>query len=153
MRPAALACALCAGLLLTAAVHADTVYRWVDKDGHVHYSQTPPANSKAAAKAVEVVPPPPDPTTVARMQDMQQAVHDKKEAHQALANRAQQEADKKAKQEKACAAARARAERYAQVNRAVKRDKDGNLVYSSGEDLVKLQQQAEKEATKLCGAK
>lgn len=28
--------------LTLAAVQADTVYRWMDKHGQVHYSQTPP---------------------------------------------------------------------------------------------------------------
>jgi hypothetical protein len=41
-------------LLLPLAAAAD-MYKWVDKDGSVHYSQTPPA---AAAERISVTPPP-----------------------------------------------------------------------------------------------
>ena len=152
MMRTALSLSLCAGLLLLVNVHADTVYRWVDAQGHVHYSQTPPANSKAGAKAVDITPPPPDQTSLAQTQDMEQAVTDKQQAQQALAAKAKQEADKKAQQQKACDAARQRVQRYDEVNRVAHKDKDGKVVYSSGDDLVKLRQQAQEQADKICAA-
>jgi hypothetical protein len=40
---------ICLGTLLTLAIaslaQAATMYKWVDKDGHTHYSQQPPADS------------------------------------------------------------------------------------------------------------
>lgn len=151
MMRAALLLSVCAALMLLVSVQADTVYRWVDAQGHVHYSQTPPANSKAGAKAVDITPPPPDQTSLAQTQDMEQAVSDKQQAQQALAGKAKQEADKKAQQQKACDAARQRVQRYDEVHRVARKDKDGNVVYSSGDDLVKLRQQAQEQADKLCG--
>jgi hypothetical protein len=38
------------------------------------------------------------------------------------------------------------------VNRVETRDKDGKVVYSSGDDLVKLRQQAQEQADKICAA-
>lgn len=138
-------------ILLCSAVQADTVYRWVDAQGHVHYSQTPPPNSKTNAKAVDITPAPSDQTSLDRTQDMEQAVNDRQQARQALAEKAKQEADKKAQQQKACEAARERVQRYDQVNRVARKDKDGNVVYASGDDLVKLRQQAQEQADKICG--
>lgn len=150
MKRTVLLLAACAGLLLFASAQADTVYRWVDAQGNVHYSQTPPPNTHAKAKAVDITPPPPDQTSVARTQDMEQAVNDRQQAQQALAEKAQQDADKKAQQQKACEAARQRVQRYDEVNRVAHKDKNGNVVYSSGDDLVKLRQQAQEQADKIC---
>lgn len=144
-----------AACLLGSAAHvalADTVYRWVDAQGNVHYSQTPPASTHEKAKAVDIQPPPPDQTSLNRTEDMEQAVHDRQEAQQALADKAAKDAAKKAQQQKACDAARARVQRYNQVNRVITKGKNGDLQYSSGDDLVKLRQQAEQQANKLCNA-
>lgn len=50
LTPMALGAALL-GLCLSQPAHTQATYRWVDKEGHVHYSQQPPARD--AAKAVE----------------------------------------------------------------------------------------------------
>jgi hypothetical protein len=43
-------------VLLAATVVAAQVYKWVDKDGKVQYSDTPPPDAKAEAKKVDVKP-------------------------------------------------------------------------------------------------
>lgn len=129
---------------------ADTVYRWVDAQGHVHYSQTPPQNINTKAKAVDIQPPPPDQTSLDQTKDMEQAVHSQREAQQALAGAAAKKAEAKAQQQKACEAARSRVKHYNEARRVIQRDKNGKEVYSSGDDLVKLRQQAEEQANKLC---
>ena len=43
-------------LLLAAAAAAQQVYRWVDEDGVVHYSDQPPPNDGAQAIDIEVPP-------------------------------------------------------------------------------------------------
>lgn len=42
---------------LTLPVFAGNVYKWTDASGQVHYSQTPPADNAAAAKAVRDLQP------------------------------------------------------------------------------------------------
>jgi macrodomain Ter protein organizer (MatP/YcbG family) len=101
---------------------------------------------------VNIQPPSPDQTSLNRTEDMEQAVHDRQEARQALADKASEDAAKKAQQQKACEAARARVQRYNEVNRVITKGKSGDLQYSSGDDLVKLRQQAEEQANKLCNA-
>lgn len=44
-------------LLTTGTSVADTIYKSVDKDGHVTYSTTPPANSENS-NSVDIAPPP-----------------------------------------------------------------------------------------------
>ena len=44
-------------LLISTTVAADTIYKSIDKDGHVTYSTTPPQNSEKS-KSVDIVPPP-----------------------------------------------------------------------------------------------
>ena len=47
--------ALCAGLLLAGGVMARDVYRWVDAQGMVHYTDQPPTGSAASRVPVSVV--------------------------------------------------------------------------------------------------
>ena len=131
--------------------YAGPIYRWVDAQGHVHYSQTPPKNSKVHAKTVDIAPPPPDQTTLARTKNMEQAVQDRQQAQQAQAKKTQQAAKKRAAQEKACQAARTRLQRFSVARIVASRDKQGKIVYSSGDDLVKLRKQQQAKVDKLCG--
>ena len=66
-RLAAIASLLATALLLTATpAHAgNQVYRWVDKNGHVHYGDRPPAN--AAPAKVRTIPVPVEPSAIARL--------------------------------------------------------------------------------------
>lgn len=58
--------------LCASAVMADDLYKWVDADGQVHYSQTPPPTTAVKANAVAVTPKPADPAAVQHSQDLQQ---------------------------------------------------------------------------------
>ena len=55
--------------VITAAASADQLYKWVDEQGKVHYSQTPPPGAGSKAKAVEVHVSPADPAKVQAAQD------------------------------------------------------------------------------------
>ena len=58
---------LLAALLLAASAHAgDKVYRWVDKNGRVHYGDHPPANNGTPAK-VRTIAVPVEPSAIARL--------------------------------------------------------------------------------------
>ena len=63
----AFATLLAASLLLAATPsHAgDKVYRWVDKNGRVHYGDRPPANT--APTKVRTIPVPVEPSAIARL--------------------------------------------------------------------------------------
>ena len=47
------------GLLLLVPAHAG-VYKWVDQQGNVHYTQHPPADASIKARQINKPPPPPE---------------------------------------------------------------------------------------------
>jgi hypothetical protein len=51
--------AACLGLLLACTVHADEIYKWVDKDGKTHYSSRPEDASGAPTRTMRAAAPPP----------------------------------------------------------------------------------------------
>ena len=53
LRTAAFALAI-AGIALSRAADAQTVYKWVDEKGRTHYSESPPPEQKGKAKAVKI---------------------------------------------------------------------------------------------------
>jgi hypothetical protein len=69
------------------AAFADQVYRWVDADGHVHYSQSPPPGATTNAKKVDVTTKPADSAAVQYSQDLQQQQFDASQRAQADAAR------------------------------------------------------------------
>ncbi|MGB9429160.1 MAG: DUF4124 domain-containing protein [Gammaproteobacteria bacterium] len=84
------------------AAFADQVYRWVDKDGHVHYSQTPPASTAVHASSTNVSAPPPDPTGIQNAQNLVQQMQVQNQQAQATQQQAQQEAQRQAERQQAC---------------------------------------------------
>ena len=55
----------CLALAFTASHAGGQVYRWVDKQGRVHYGDRPPAN--AAPAKVRAIPVPVEPSAMARL--------------------------------------------------------------------------------------
>lgn len=47
----------CLTAVIASVAHADKVYRWVDSEGKVHYSSTPPAGTSVRAQKVNVTAP------------------------------------------------------------------------------------------------
>jgi uncharacterized protein with WD repeat len=147
----------CFGLLVAVAifsivitVQADQVYRWVDAQGNVHYSQTPPPNAVTKAKLVDVEPPPPDITGQQQQQKLVQAVQAADAKQQKAAEAAQKQAQKKAQKQQACDQARQRLQQYMETHRVITNANSANPTYYTGEDLVKFRQQAQQQVDKLC---
>jgi hypothetical protein len=144
-----LACAsLLAALCLTAA--ADQVYRWVDKDGHVHYSQTPPAGTGVQAQSVNMSAPPPDPVTVQNQQNLAQQLKDKDKQAQAAAEKQQQDAQKKDQQKKNCDDLRERLAVLTQSGRTATVDAQGQVNYLSDEDRQKQEKALQDQIATDC---
>ncbi len=139
---------LAALTLMTA--RADQVYRWVDAQGNVHYSQTPPPDAVTKAKLVDVKPPPPDPSAVEQQRKLVESVNAADAAQQKAADAAQQQAQEKARKQQACEAARKRLQGYMEAHRVITNGNSAKPTYYSGDDLVKFRQQAQEQVTKLC---
>lgn len=74
-------------LALAAPVAAQQLYKWVDKDGKTHYSDTPPPNqdsksigSAAGVSAAAAPAPAPAKTAVARDKELEKGRQDSREA-------------------------------------------------------------------------
>jgi hypothetical protein len=131
-------------------VHADEVYRWVDAQGNVHYSQTPPPNAGTKAKLVDVAPPPPDITGEQQQQKLVKSVQAADAEQQKAAEAAQKLAQEKAQKQQACEDARKRLQGYMEAHRVITNANSANPTYYTGEDLVRFRQQAQQQVDKLC---
>ena len=146
---AAAAAALFLLATLICPVQADQIYRSVDAQGHVTYSDRP--NSSGAQKT-DVVVQQADPAEAARLAKERQllkAEDDQRKKQEATDSRAkaQQDQDKHAK----CQAAR---DHYASVRdarRLAKTDSDGNLVYYSDAEADAQREVARQVMNTACG--
>jgi|HubBroStandDraft_5_1064220.scaffolds.fasta_scaffold185285_3 hypothetical protein len=147
-------------LLISAAVllatsgmvaSADQVYRWMDKDGHVHYSQTPPAGTNVNAQTVNITPPAPDPTTLQNEQNLAKQLQDQNKQSQDSQQKAQADAQQKAQQQQECDALRQRLQVLQQSGRVATVDAQGNKTYISDDTRAKQEQDMQDMIAKQCG--
>ncbi len=144
---------LSVAMLAGMAVHADQVYRWVDAQGNVHYSQTPPPGAASKAKLVDVVPQPVDAANAKQQQQLVKSMHAAKQEQQQAAEAAKKQAEQEAQKRQACEQARKRLQEYMQAHKVITNANSDNPKYYTGEDLVKFRQQAQAQVDKLCGGK
>ncbi len=140
---------LCA--CMTAAA-ADQVYRWVDKDGHVHYSQTPPASTVVHAESEDVSAPPPDPTAVQNAQNLVQQMQVQNQQAQAAQQQAQAEAQRQAQQQQRCNQLKAQLQILEQVGIVATVDAQGNRTYLSDAQHAQQEQQLQQQINKECNS-
>ena len=140
------------GVLICPALTAQEVYKSVDPQGHVVYSDR--GTSKTAPKTPVHVNQP-DPAEAARLAKEQQLLEAadlqrQKERATAEHERAVEQRDRQQKQ-KACDNARNNYYRLNETNRLFKRDADGNRVYYSDTEADALREQAKRAMTAACG--
>jgi Domain of unknown function (DUF4124) len=146
--------ALLGALLALACAHhplcAQEIYKSVDADGHVVFSDR--ASSKGAPKTAVHVDAP-DPAEVARLakeQDMLKAEELQRTKQQTV------EANTKRREDRAkqatCENARNYYFRLKDSNRVYQRDPDGNRVYYSDSEADALRERARRAMTAACGS-
>jgi hypothetical protein len=151
-----IAAAAVAGLLLAAlagqaAAEEAEVYRWVDSNGVVHYSDVPIEGAVATGIRSERT----DPRQL-REQQLRQWEQDQKQSEQdaiqtaenqaAAARRAEAEADKADR----CVAARERAASYATAHRLFEPLPNGERRYLTAEETTAARTAAEAEVAEWC---
>jgi len=129
---------------------AQEIYKSVDAEGHVVYSDR--ASTKNASKSTLHVDEP-DPAEAARLAKQQKLLET------AAAQRVKQDAaDAKSKaaederRQKACEKARNNYLRLKDSGRLFHRDADGNRVYYSDEEIDAMREQARRAMTAACGS-
>jgi hypothetical protein len=140
---------LLAALLLAAPASAQ-VYKWVDKDGKVHYSDKAPKN--ANAKDMGIASKPTDAAAVdADLEALKargQAVDEDMAARQKVA---QDDAAAKAERERQCLNAKADLNVLERVNRVVTVGADGKETYATDAQAEARRAQARQKVADLCG--
>jgi len=144
-----IACAALVVALFVTESTAAQVYRWVDKDGKVHYSDKKPPDTKADELAISSKPSDPlaAEKVMAELTAANAGIDEAGKAHQ------QQQAElAKAKElrEKRCASARAELQTLASVNRAYTVDAQGERVYDNDAQLEGRRAQARAQVAQLC---
>ena len=146
------AATLVAGSLLAFATagYTDQVYKYVDAQGHVTYSDRP---NTAGAQKTDVAVQQADPNEAARLAKERQllkAEDDQRQKQQASDSRAkaQQQHDKETR----CRIARDNYNNLKDVGRIYKLDADGNRVYLSDSEAEAKRETARQVMTTACGA-
>jgi hypothetical protein len=136
--------------LLAAAAGAADVYRWVDAEGKVHFSDSPPPG--VAAEKLGIKSAPTDPTAVDLAESERQVRENHEEADAIVAANAGKEAAAKAEQKaKDCEGAKARYEAVQHSRKFATKDKDGKDSWMSGDDADKMKQKLKDDVTAKCG--
>ncbi|HSC46505.1 MAG TPA: DUF4124 domain-containing protein [Gammaproteobacteria bacterium] len=147
-----LACGVLLAALAGAALAAQ-VYRWVDKDGHVHYSEMPPPTTgAAAAAATSLYVAPADPTGLKNEQSLEKQQAGQQKAAAEAQQQAAADAAKKAQQQKQCSDMRDQLAAMQNSRKISLTDQNGQTQYYSGDDLLKQQQLLQDRISKDCGA-
>lgn len=136
--------------LTTSLAAADQVYKWVDPQGNVHFSQTPPAGTKVQAKPMTVYVPPPDPQSLQNSQQVVQAQTDKDKAAADAAAKNKPDAAAQAQKKAHCDDLRQRLVVLQQSGRAATTDAKGNLTYLDDDARAKQEAAIQDEINKDC---
>lgn len=144
----ALACSL--ALVSTLAV-ADHLYKWVDKDGHVHFSQTPPTSTDVQAQPVDVNAPPPDPTGLRNSQELQKQLQEKDQKAKDEAEKNKPDLHEEALKKQHCDDLKSRLSTLQNSGRAATVDAQGNMNYLDDDARAKQEQEIESEIKSDCG--
>ena len=133
-----------------APLAAQEVYKTVDADGHVVYSDR--GATKGAPKTSVHVDQP-DPAEVARLAHEQELLKaDDLARSRQEATEDKTRATQQKKKQAACESARTRYYQMKDAARLFKRDADGSRVYMSDEDADAMRQQARQAMSAACGA-
>lgn len=138
------------GLLLSVSALAG-VYRWVDAQGNVHYSDKP----QGEAQQLSIQSRPTDPARVATQREtsLQQAAEHRESRQKQGEEAKEQQAkaqDESKEREVNCTKARERLERYETAHRLYKPLPDGERQYLSDEEIDKARVDASGERDKWC---
>ena len=94
----------CAAVLTLATSASAEIYKWVDKDGKVQYSDTPPPAAQTKQLNINTGPAAPQQTYVEKAKESQKRVADQKDASAKEEDTAKQAAQKEAECKQATAA-------------------------------------------------
>jgi hypothetical protein len=130
---------------------AQKIYKWVDKDGTVHYGSQPPGHNAQEVR-IHQMPAAPAPEPAQKSGDkpppsFMESYEKEQKDKAAAAAKAEQE---KALRDKNCAIARKRLATLKIGGRIVEADANGERKFLSDEEIQSRQQEAQKDVDKWC---
>jgi len=135
-------------LLLTAPPATAEIYRWVDAQGRVHYSDKP---HEGADEVVIKPAAPTDPEVVERQRHQQQLLKslgaDRREREQALAEQKQALVERRTR----CAAVQEKIKEYSNASHLYVEGEDGKPVFYSEQQRAAYMAELEKAKRHWCG--
>jgi|SRR5579859_3479480 len=130
---------------------ADQVYKWVDSQGHVHFSQTPPPGTTVKAQTVNVTPAAPDPQSLQNQQNLQQQLQDQQKKAQDAAAKNKPDPAAEAQKKQQCDDLRSHLIVLQKSGRAATVDAQGNITYLDDDARAKQEQAIQDQIAKQCG--
>jgi hypothetical protein len=146
----ALAGALLAVVYPNCALHAQQVYRSVDADGHVVYSDRGESKTAATTSLHVEEGNPAEAARLAKEQELLKAEDAQRSKQQALEEKTKETADHK--QQQACQSSRNKYYQLRDSGRIYQRAADGTRSYYSDEDADAMREQARKAMVAACGS-
>lgn len=142
---------LLAGFAAAASAAATGVYRWVDAEGKVHYSDVPPAEQPQQAERVTVRTTPADPEKAAALAEARAKAAEQQTEQQAQAAKdAEVAAAEQARRAQQCAMARNNLRQLQNTNRAYESTANGGRRYYSDAELANRRAQAQAWVNEYC---
>jgi hypothetical protein len=139
-------------VMLCSAAWGNDIYKWIDKDGNVHYRDTPSGEPSEV-----VVPISYSRSNAGAVQQQRKAFVDAETARlekRAAAEEAEKAAAEKAAEvavrQKQCANHRAKLETLLQANRVYREGPDGEREYLDGKQIDEARQRVEKLISETC---
>ncbi len=129
-------------LLLAPALAGAQAYRWVDADGRVHYSQTPPAQGQYG----QVAPPPPSPGASPHLKALEAAGQNPGEQ----VRERQQAVTAERQQQQRCEQARRQSARMQGTGRFYSADQNGDRSYMSPQQIEQRRAEAKAAMQEHC---
>ncbi len=135
-------------LLCINPVSAET-YRWVNEDGVVTYSQTPPPNADAETVKIKTAPATGANDSKKRLEALRQKLADSAEDRALKKAQKQEQTEIKAENKKNCSTARKNLEQLTALGNRLYKTEDG-YVRLTEEDRQQKMQQAREQIKKFC---
>ena len=135
---------MCAWLLAAALPlqAAEKVYRWVDAEGGVHFSGTPPPGQAVETEDLHFQRTPDPQAAAAAQQQTQQMIEERRTAKTEAAKAAAADASAAAKRRERCAAARGIVSRLEGARRTRYRQEDGSYQRYAQDDWQRTMDEA-----------
>ena len=130
-------------------VAAAAVYKWVDENGQVQYTQTPPPGG---VEATELKPPPgpaDEDGAIERQETLQKALDERRESRDESARKAGEDADYARQKAERCEAAKHRLQQ-AEYPRTNFIEPDGSERRATEEERQQQTQEAQKQVEEFC---